>query len=568
MALPWHIPLETTISRNSKKKVGAPQPSLLKHYCNMDIHQSPCEELQMGLMCDIGIKNREPATIQRLIASGMTVARLDMRDLEPEACAQLIQSIRQAVYNYSAELEYVYPLAIIVDVRGPAIITGDLKGGPKTIVDIIQHDSIRLTTDTSWRECGTPDCLFVGYDHLTDLHPKDIIYIDSLSPGKIKLVITDVGDDCVDCSVAVGGTIGAKMTVRITQTPADISQIRTAKHGSVESIPCSETSKDLLENMEDQIAWAIGSDVDAVLVPNAQYVQDINNVRDLLVEKGRQILIIACIDTVLALDNVDEIIDAADGIYVDRCVLSTDLPVEKIFVAQKMLLAKCNVAGKPCIFKAVINEQIPTLCVTDIANLVIDGADVISLELHYDSPLKKFSPSFDSVKMAEHCLAAAAVICRQAERIVWQPYIYGNTDLMQSPLEEPTKAISINAAELAMRASAVAIICLTNSGRTAKLIAHAKPHCPIVAVTRACHTARQLRFWRGVRSIHYFEVAKGNWTAEVDSRVRAALDYCKIKRLLRAGDAYVLVTGSRRGVGYCDSVRLLYASGRNTIDVD
>ena len=570
MALPWHIPLESsTLTRNTKKKIS-PQPSLLKHYCNIDINEVACEEMQVGLMCEIGIKNREPAAIQKLIAAGMTVARLDMRDMEPDACAQLIQSLRQAVYNYSAELDFVYPLAVIVDVRSPEIVTGDLRGGPKSIVDIIQCNTMRLTTDTSWRECGTPDCLYVSYDHLTDLHPKDIIYIDSLSPGKIKLVVTEVGDDSVDCTVAVGGTIGAKMTVRITETPQDVSQIdRTAKHGSTQSILCGEPSVvHPFETMDDQIAWAVGSDVDAVLVPNVKFLQDIKGVRDILSEKGNHILIIACIDTALGVDNIDEILSAADGLYVDRCVLSTDLPIEKIFIAVKIMAAKCNQAGKPCIFKAVINEQIPTLCVTDLGNLVLDGADVVSLEIHYESPIMKIAPSVDSIKMAEQCLAAASVICRQAERIVWQPYVYGNTELMQSPLEEPTKAISINAVELALRACAVVIICLTNSGRTAKVIAHARPHCPIVAITRACHTARQLRFWRGIRSMHYYEVPKSNWVLEVESRVHAALDYCKIKRLLRAGDPYVLVTGSRRGVGYCDSVRLLYASARNTIDIE
>uniref|UniRef100_A0A2A4J6V0 Pyruvate kinase n=1 Tax=Heliothis virescens TaxID=7102 RepID=A0A2A4J6V0_HELVI len=564
MALPWHIPLEAAVS--PKTRGSPPQQSLFKHYCNLDIHKSPCEELQTGLMCDIGTQNREPAIIQRLIASGMTVARLNMRDMEPDARGQLTQSIRQAVYNYSAELEYVYPLALIVDIRGPDIITGDLKGGPKSTVDLIQLNTVRLTTDSAWRECGTSDCLYIGYDHLTDLHPKDIIFIESLASGSIKLVINDVGDDSVDCTIAVGGTIGSKMTVRISQTPKEIEH--TVKRGSIESIPCSETSEQSLEHMQEQVAWAIGADIDAVMVPNTQQVQDIRVVRDLLSERGKHILIIACMDSLIGLDNFDDILASADGIFMDRSVLCTDLPVEKIFIAQKMISAKCAGAGKPFICKAVINEQIPTLCVSDIANLVLDCVDVIALELHYDSPLKKFPGSHDSVKMAEQCLAAAAVICRNAEAMTWHPYIYGNTELMESPLDEPTKAISINATELAMRARAVVIICLTNSGRTAKLIAHARPHCPVIAVTRACHTARQLRFWRGVRAMHYFEVAKTVWTAEVEARVHAALDYCKAKRLLRAGDAYVLVTGSRRGVGYCDSVRLLYASARNTITVD
>ncbi|XP_049865063.1 pyruvate kinase-like [Pectinophora gossypiella] len=562
MALPWHIPLEAAPSL--QEKPAPPQPTLLKHYCNLDINDNPCEELQTGLMCDIGTSNRDSATIQRLIASGMTVARLNLRDLEPDACAQLVQSIRQAVYNYSAELEYLYPLALIVDVKGPDIVTGDLKAGPKATIEILVNNLIRLTTDASWRESGTADCLYVGYDHLTDLQKGDIIFIDSLTPGKIRLVISEVGDDSIECIVAEGGTIGPKMTVRISHVPHDLDG-GDGRGDSADSLSCSNSSQDPFEYMEQQIAWAVASDVDAVLVPNTQNRNDIHSVKEILSDKGKHILVFACLETTLGLQNIDDILIEADGIYVDRCILSTDLPVEKIFIAQKIILSKCNAVGKPCLCKAVINEQIPTLCVTDIANLVLDGADVLSLELHYDSPLKKFAPSYDAVRMAEHCLAAAAVICRHAERIKWQQQIYGNLELMQSPLEEPTKALCVGAVELATRSRATVIICLTNSGRTAKIISHARPACPIVAVTRACHTARQLRFWRGVRAMHYFEVARGNWSAEAESRVRAALDYCKAKRILRAGDPYVIVTGSRRGVGYCDSVRLLYASARDTV---
>ncbi|CAH2243421.1 jg9338 [Pararge aegeria aegeria] len=565
MSLPWHIPLESLPSL--KEKEAPIEATLLKHYCNLNIHENPCEELQTGLMCEIGMNNREPAVIQRLIASGMTVARLSLRDLEPESCSHLIQSIRQAVYNYSAELEYVYPLALIVDVRGPDITTGDLKGGPKTMVELIQNETIRLTADPSWRECGTTECVYIGYDHLTDLQHGDILFIDSLSSGKIKLIILAVGDDSIECKIAIGGTIGAKMTVRLSKVPRECDSTNKKDHESADSIS-PDSLQQPFEYTEDQIAWAIAFDIDAVLVPNSQTAQDIRHVRSILSEKGKHILVFACIDSVLGLDNIDQLVTEADGIFIDRCILSTDLPVEKIFIAQKVIVSKCNNAGKPCICKAVINEQIPTLCVTDIANLVLDGADVLSLELHYDSPLTKFAPSYDVVRMAEQCIAAAAVICRQAERILWQPKIYGNLELMQSPLEEPTKAICVSAVELATRSRSVVIICLTNSGRTAKMLSHAKPACSIVAVTRTCHTARQLRFWRGVRAMHYFEAAKSSWILEVESRIHAALDYCKAKRILRAGDAYVVVTSLRRGVGYCDSVRLLYASARDTILVE
>lgn len=563
MSLPWHISLEHA---PTLKRLEAPEPTLIKHYCKLNIHSDPIEEIQTGLMCDIGANNKEPATIQRLIASGMTIARLNLRDQEPDACAQLIQSIRQAVYNYSAELEYIYPLALVVDVRGPDIVTGELKGGPKVTVEIKQNSVLRLTTDTKWRECGTAECIFIGYDHLMELDSGDIIYIDSLTPGKIKLCVSDVEDDTIECKVAVGGVIGSKMIVRISKVPLEIDNVSDAKDDSKGTISNSDSSEQPFEHMEEQITWAVACDIDGMFVPNSQHSNDIRQVKDIITDKGKHVLVFACIDTALGLDNIDEILTEADGIYLDRCVLSTDLPVEKIFIAQKIILSKCNEAGKPCICKAVINEQIPTLCVTDIANLVLDGVDVIAVEQYYDSPLMKITTSyFDSIRMTEHCLAATAVICRHAERIIWQPKIYGNMDLMQSPLEEPTKALCVGAVELAIRSRSVVIICLTNSGRTAKILSHAKPNCPIVAVTRACHTARQLRFWRGVRAMHYFEVPKNNWASEVKSRINAALDYSKAKRILHAGDAYVIVTGSRRGVGYCDSVRLLYASSRDSI---
>lgn len=566
MTLPWHISLEHA---PIAERLEAPQPTLLKHYCKLNIHGHAIEELQTGLMCNIGANNKEPTLIQRLIAAGMTIARLNLRDQEPEACAQLIQNIRQAVYNYSAELEYLYPLALVVDVRGPDIVTGDLKGGPKATVEIKQNSWLRLTTDTAWRECGTADCLFVGYDHLIDLDRGDILYIDSLTPGKIKLCVSEPGDDSIECKVSVGGIIGSKMTVRISKAPRETDNLIEDKGDSKDTLLRSVSSEQPFEHMEEQIAWAVASDVDGMLVPNAQHSNDIRQVKDIISEKGKHVLVFACIDSALGVDNIDDILAEADGVYIDRCVLGTDLPVEKIFIAQKVIMSKCNETGKPCICKAVINEQIPTLCVTDVGNLVLDGVDVIALELHYDSPLMKTTPSYyDAVRMAEHCLAASAVICRHAERITWQPRIYGNMELMQSPLEEPTKAICVSAVELSIRSRSVAIICLTNSGRTAKMLSHVKPSCPIIAVTRACHTARQLRFWRGVRTMHYFEVPKSDWASEVEPRIHAALGYCKAKRILRAGDAYVVVTSSRRGVGYCDSVRLLYASSRDTVLVE
>ncbi|XP_041968703.1 pyruvate kinase-like [Aricia agestis] len=555
MALPWHIPLSALPQDLNVEKGN----SFCDHYSRIDIHQNPRNELQTGMMCEIGECNRDPSTIQRLIASGMTVARLNLKDHEPDACSQLIQSIRQAVINYSIELDYVYPLALIVDVKGPDIVTGNLKGGPKNIIELIVNESIKLTTDSSWQDCGTVECLFIDYNHLTDLQCGDGIYIDSLRSGQIKLAITDIGEDSVNCTVTKGGIIGSKMTARIYKVPNEVESHK--RISSTESLCNNHTPSQSFDNIKAQINWAVSADIDAIIVPNVKEIEDMRCVRDVLSDNGKHILVYASIDSLTGYDNFDTILLEADGVYVDRFVLCNDLPVEKIFIAQKVILAKCNNIGKPCIFKAVINEQVPTLCVTDIANLILDGADVLSFELHYDFPLKKHVSSFNDIRIAEHCLTAACVICKNAERVS-EPL--GKLKSGANNLGGPAKLIGLSAVDLAAYSKASAIICLTSSGRTAKIISHLRPNCVIVAITRACHTARQLRFWKGVQPLHYYEAPKPSWAMEVESRISAALDYCKSKRILCAGDPYVLVTGSRRGAGYCDSIKLLYASAKDT----
>lgn len=565
MSLPWHIPLEAIKKLKTKT---CPEPTLLKHYCSLDIHGNPREELQTALMCDVGPNNIEPGNIQRLIAAGMTIAKLNVHDLEPEVRNQLIQSVRQAVYNYSTELDYVYPLALIVDICGPDIKTGSLNGGIRATIELNKDQKIRLSTDTNWRECGTTECIYVGWDHLTDLNPNDIIYIDSLSPERIKLVVLEVDDDSVFCMIESGGTVGSQMAVRILQIPREIHMTQE-KGDSLESIACSDkSSQQSYEHMEQQVQWAVRADIDAVLISAVQTAEDIRIIKQFLPTNAKHILIFASIDTVLGLNNINEIITESDGIYLDRNILCCDLPIEKICIAQKVIVAKCKAMGKPCICKAVINECIPSMCINDITNLIIDGVDVLALEFHYNSPLYKLAQSQDCLRMIETCISAATVICKNAERIEWVPCMYSNLELTQSLLEEPTKAICVSAIELAMRSNAVVIICLTSSGRTAKTLSHVSSTCPIVAVTRACYTARQLRFWKGIHAMHYFETPKENWTIEIEFRVRAALDYCKAKRIVKAGDPYVLVTGSRRGVGYCDSTRLLYASALDTVPIE
>lgn len=562
MSLPWHIPLENA----PKYKCPPYFTTSRKHYSNLDLNKPPCVEIQTGLMCDIGCMNKDPKSIQRLIAAGMTIARVNVKEMDPELSHQLIQSIRTAVYNYSIELNYIYPLAVLADVRGPSIATGNLKTGAGTTVELVEYSAIKLTQDPEWLECGTADCLYVGWDNLTDLQKDDMVYIDSLNATKIKLTVDEVGQNFLDCIVVIGGVIGNKMPVRLTHVPIDIRKAES--DGSIVCDSEDDGPASKLDLIEQQLGWAMGSDVDGILLANTQGVVDIKDIKQSLREKNKQMLVIAGIETAVAINNIDEIIYEADGIFFDRCNIVSEIPLEKIFVAQKMIVAKCNQVGKPTICHAVINELIPNLSVFDIANLVLDGCDVLYLEMDYNSPESGNNTDYDPIRMAEHCIAASGVICRQAESIEWRPYTYGNMDLMTRKLKNPLQVVCVNAVELAARAQAVIIVCLTNSGRTAKNLSFARPSCPILAITRVCHTARSLRFWRGVRSLHYFADPKSTHMGEVEARIYASLTYCKLKELMKAGDPYVVVFGSRKDVGYCDSVKLLYAANKDTVYIN
>ncbi|GIY29879.1 pyruvate kinase PKM [Caerostris extrusa] len=250
--------------------------------------------------------------------------------------------------------------------------------------------------------------------------------------------------------------------------------------------------------------------------------------------------------------RIDEIIEASDGIMVARGDLGIEIPTEKIFLAQKMMIAKCNQAGKPVIcatqmLHSMVSKPRPTRAESsDVANAVLDGADCVML-------------SAESAK-GEYPIEAVTTmhqICNEAEAAFFYKTVI--TDLIyETPIPmNQTSVIAIAAVVAAMKSLAAAIIVLTTTGRTANVISKYRPRCPIFAVSREGMICRQSVLFRGVFPIHYTDERKPDWTEDVDSRIQFALEYAKRRKYLRLNDIVITVTGWCQGAGSTNTVQVV-----------
>ncbi|KAK7866490.1 hypothetical protein R5R35_014355 [Gryllus longicercus] len=278
--------------------------------------------------------------------------------------------------------------------------------------------------------------------------------------------------------------------------------------------------------------------------------------RDIMGEKGKGIMIIPKIECTQGMDNIDEIIAASDGIMIARGDLGIEIPPQKVFLAQKMIFAKCNMVGKPCICATQMLESMtyhprPTRAeANDVANAVLDGADCTML-----------SGESAKGKYPLQCVQTMANIALEAESAVWQKQYFTELCFSIKPPLDPAHAVAIAAVDASLKCLAAAIVVVTTSGRSARLISRYRPRCPILTVTRHGKVARQNMLFRGLVSLQYVAVPGNDWIKDVDLRIQFAIAYGKSRGFIQRGDALVLVSGWREGSGFTNTLRIVYASG-------
>lgn len=504
----------------------------MEHLSSLDALESKKSiDRLTGIICTIGPASKNVDTLMAMIDNGMNIARLNFSHGSHEYHASVIATVREAVQKYSETHNIpLCPVGIALDTKGPEIRTGLLAdGGATGEVELIKGNQISVTTKVEYAEKCSAEQLFVDYANITKVvKPGNRIYVDD---GLISLLVTQINTDHVICTIENGGKLGSRKGVNLPGAAVDLP-------------PVSEKDK-------QDLLFGVEQGVDMVFASFIRSAAGVNEIRALLGERGKNILIISKIENHEGVERIDEIIEASDGIMVARGDLGIEIPPEKVFLAQKMMISKCNTAGKPVIcatqmLESMISKPRPTRAETsDVANAVLDGADCVMLS----GETAKGDYPIEAVKTM-HSVAL------EAEAAMFTVSFFTELSLKTPSPTDPSTALAIAAVSAAMKLPASAIIALTTTGRTAQQLSKYKPRCPIIAVSRTAQVTRQGHLWRGILPLYYTAQKQDDWAQDVDARVNSAITYGKSRGILKKDDHVIVITGWRRGPGSTNTLRI------------
>jgi len=310
-----------------------------------------------------------------------------------------------------------------------------------------------------------------------------------------------------------------------------------------------------LKKIKKDLEFGLSNDVDMIFASFIRKTKDVEEVRAALGERGKHIKIISKIENHEGMKNFDAILEVSDGVMVARGDLGIEIAPEKVFLAQKMMISKCNIAGKPVISATQMLESMtynprPTRAeVSDVANAVLDGSDCVMLS----GESAKGNYPIEAVTMM-------ANICREAESAIYYGPLFNELRALNPFPISVDETIASSAVNSALESNAKAIIVLTTSGRTSRLVSKYRPPCPILTVTRNPHTARYAHLSRGCYPYLYNKNPEENdWQGDVDSRISDAIAFAKRKGLLNDGDSVIAIQGWRKGSGFTNTLRVLTA---------
>ncbi|MFC4596927.1 pyruvate kinase [Cohnella hongkongensis] len=449
------------------------------------------------IVCTIGPSSESLENTKKLIAAGMNVARLNFSHGDYEEHGNRIKTIRQA----SAELNKT--VAILLDTKGPEIRLGKLKEEP---IELVQGEYITLTTEEI---LGDIDRVPVTYKDLpSDISVGSTILIDD---GLIGLTVVDIQGTEIKCQIVNNGQIKSKKGVNVP--------------GVAISMP-GLTEKDISD-----IKFGIEVGVDFIAASFVRRASDVLEIRELLERHdARHIHIISKIENQQGVDNLDEILEVSDGLMVARGDLGVEIPAEEVPLVQKLMIEKCNRAGKPVITATQMLDSMqrnprPTRAeASDVANAIFDGTDAIMLSGETAAgkyPVESVETMSRIAESAESALHYREIFTKQA-------------NAQQTSV---TEAISQAVANSALDLDAKAIVTSTESGYTARMVSKYKPKSPIIAVTPVEQVLRRLQLVWGVIPV------KGVPAATTDEMFEIAVKGALESGIVRLGDTIVITAG-------------------------
>ena len=465
--------------------------------------------IRTKIVATIGPASNSPEMLQKLVAAGMNVARLNFSHGNYETHSDAIRNIRSISRTLNR------PVGILLDLQGPKIRVGKLENG----------EPVRLKRSapfaiTSTPMAGTAQMVSTTYQHLpSDVQPGDTILLDD---GLIRLQVESKTSDTVNCKVINGGMLKENKGINLP--------------GVKVSAP-SLTEKDIRD-----VNFGIKNGVDYFALSFVRTAEDLMAIKSVMKKQGAAIPVIAKIEKPEAVENLEAILDVADGIMVARGDLGVEMQPELVPIIQKKIIYATVRKNKPVI---TATQMLETMCVnpiptraeaSDVANAIFDGTDAVMLS--------------GETASGKYPVKAVQMMAKIAEQSEGSPFLKVNLHYDIDPEHPVTHAVAQSAVNILQEVHARCIIAFSISGSTSKQISKQRPSKPVYAFTSRMDTYHRLTLLWGITPMFIGDI-------ENAARLVKSSESLLIgKNLVQKGDLVVLVIGMGLKAGSTNIIKL------------
>ena len=469
------------------------------------------------IVATVGPASRSPQKLEQLVQAGVNVFRLNFSHGSHEEHLAVITSVREI----AARLKK--PVALLQDLSGPKIRTGKVREG----AELVNGGRIAITTEPLVE--GDASLISTTYEALPgDVKPGDRVLLDD---GNLELRVVRSSGTRVECEVVDGGPLRSNKGINLP--------------GVALSTPA------LTEKDRRDLAFGVQHGVDFLALSFVRQAQDLEQARELVRAMGAHTSLIAKIEKPQALDNLDDILAAADGVMVARGDLGVELGTENVPIAQKRIIAAANNAGRVVItatqmLESMIDNPRPTRAeASDVANAILDGTDAVMLS--GESAVGKF-PVETVETMARIALFTeehgASSIRRRDSRRSDRPR---GPEAPGTPITRSLTRVAVSVAE---ELECKLILAFTESGITARLLAMHRPRVPVVAVTPSEQVYRQLTLSWGVVPV------RADLAGSTDDLLTIGEQQLRARGIVESGDTILMLSGHSAAAAATNMLRV------------
>ena len=450
------------------------------------------------IICTLGPSTDSPEILRAMMENGMDVARFNFSHGSHEEHAERIALVRQV----SEQLGI--PVALMLDTKGPEIRTGLLRDGKKVCLE----QGKEFTLYTEEREGDESGCSITYQQLVYDVRKGDTILIDD---GLIGLEVQRVSADKIECIIKNGGELGERKGVNVPNVKIHLPGVT------------QKDKEDILFGIEQGVDYIAAS-----FVRNSDCIMDI---REILEDNhGRDIGIIAKIENAEGVENIDEILDAADGIMVARGDLGVEIPADQVPHIQKKIIHKCNRKCKPVVtatqmLDSMIRNPRPTRAEAgDVANAIYDGSDAIMLS--------------GETAMGKYPVEAVRMMAKIAETT--EAHLdYSNLQKLNKKQRKKDISMAVGFASVStaeiLKASCLVVPTMT--GYTARMISSLRPKTPIYAISPSEQAVRRMQLYWGVYAM------PGETEDSTRHMIANSMKIIVRRKLIRKGELAVFTAG-------------------------